>query len=1153
MQEHGPVTVLHVEDNEVSRLAAAAALRRAGFAVREAATGLEALSLLAEHPDLVLLDVNLPDLNGFDICRRIKADPETASTPVVMLSGYYSRAEDRAQGLEGGADGYLAKPVDPEELVAQLKAVLRRRQAEAEAREAARSSEAARGETAGLLQSVLDGATECGIVATDLDGRIVLWNEGARLNNGYAAEEVVGRADVRILFAPEDVASGKVQALFEEARRAGQAGGVLARVRKDGTRLTTSVALTLRRGAGGEPAGYVLVSRDVSRQQALEEELHRKDRALAAYSRRAGAEEARGRLLADLFREVRPLLGDVLRSPGGAEAAALPAGRECLGVIRSGARRLLRLINDFLDLAGGEAGDVDAPPGPVDVARVAREVLGLLRRPAVRKQVRVALRVEPGTGPVVAREALLRRVLFGCVADALAAAPEGGRVRVWVGPDGGGALRVEACAGGAGLRPRDVGRALAAARAADADGDAGFGLARARQLVEPRGGRAGVLLTAGRNRVFFAVLPPEAAPAPPSPGLVAVEAPAGERPWLTEALRRGRRADGGPAGEPAAAPPGPGAAVDAIALDGAGLGRDPAYLVEQGGALELRAAGVGPLPELPGRDEVLRLLERGGPLEVRLAGLLREGPAVKPGPGGRGVPTVPLPELARALARLRASERRYHGLVEGLQAVVWEAEPATRRFTFVSRRAEALLGYPLAHWLGGEDFWARLLHPEDRDATLARARQEAAAGRDHVLEYRAVAADGRVRWLQDSVSVARDEAGRPERLRGVTVDVTARRRAEESLRESTSLLRAVAEGTTDAVFVKDLQGRYLLMNPAGAALVGKSVAEVVGRQDWDIFDRDSARKVVEDDRRVLARGRPETYEDIVTAGGVTRTYLTTKAPYRNEAGEVLGLVGIARDVTEHLELRENQAKLRMAREIQRGFFPPGPPRLAGYDIAGASFPADATGGDLFDFIPLPDGSLAVAVGDASGHGFGPALLMAEARAYLRALALTRTDLSEVLGLLNGELAVEKTELYFVTLLLARVDPHARALSYASAGHPTGYVLGPDGGLKAALPSGGVPLGIERGHEFPAGPAVALAPGDLVLLVTDGAAEARSPGGGVFGTRRVLEAVRRHRARPARGIVEALHREVRAFAGGAPALDDVTAVVIKVEPGAGGVP
>src|SRR5262249_5774466 len=159
-----------------------------------------------------------------------------------------------------------------------------------------------------------------------------------------------------------------------------------------------------------------------------------------------------------------------------------------------------------------------------------------------------------------------------------------------------------------------------------------------------------------------------------------------------------------------------------------------------------------------------------------------------------------------------------------------------------------------------------------------------------------------------------------------------------------------------------------------------------------------------------------TYEESVTAGGVTRTFLSTKAPYRDEAGKVLGLVGIARDVTEHLALKESEAKLRMAREIQRGVFPAGaapPPRLR---IPGASLPADATGGDLFDFVGLPDGSLAVAVGDASGHGFGPALLMAETRAYLRALALTRTDLSEVLGLLNRELAVTKSELYFVTLL-----------------------------------------------------------------------------------------------------------------------------------------
>jgi sigma-B regulation protein RsbU (phosphoserine phosphatase) len=372
------------------------------------------------------------------------------------------------------------------------------------------------------------------------------------------------------------------------------------------------------------------------------------------------------------------------------------------------------------------------------------------------------------------------------------------------------------------------------------------------------------------------------------------------------------------------------------------------------------------------------------------------------------------------------------------------------------------------------------------------------------------------------------------------------RLADEALRRSEALLRAVSEGTTDAVFVKDLRGRYLMINPAGARLLGRSVEEVIGKDDRELFDPDGARRIMEGDRRVIAVGQTLTYEEAATAAGVARIYQSTKGPYRDARGHVLGLIGVSRDVTEHLRAKEQEAKLRIAREIQRRFFPSAPPRLAGFDVAGASYPADDTGGDYFDYFPLPDGSLAVAVGDASGHGFGPALRMSEVRAYLRALALTRTDLGEILGLLNRALAEENEEKHFVTLLLARLEPAARALSYASAGHPTGYVLGPDGAVKAALQSGAPPLGVDLAADFPCGEAVRLAGGDLALLLTDGILEARSAVEEPFGRERTLAFVRAHQGEGPGALVAGLYGAVRAFEGNAPQVDDITAVVIKAQ-------
>src|SRR5947209_7634862 len=103
--------ILCVDDDESNRFLLGQILRHEGFRVQEAATGGEALLLAAARPDLVLLDVQLPDLSGFEVCDRLKADPATAAIPVLHLSAVYTEGRDRAQGLDRGADGYLTKPV----------------------------------------------------------------------------------------------------------------------------------------------------------------------------------------------------------------------------------------------------------------------------------------------------------------------------------------------------------------------------------------------------------------------------------------------------------------------------------------------------------------------------------------------------------------------------------------------------------------------------------------------------------------------------------------------------------------------------------------------------------------------------------------------------------------------------------------------------------------------------------------------------------------------------------------------------------------------------------------------------------------------------------------------------------------------------------
>jgi len=130
MESQSPVTVLHVDDDATARGLLGQLLRSEGFQVVPAATGHEALSLVAGQPDVILLDVCLPDLSGFEVCRRLKAEPATARIPIIQLSGYFTHPDDRVHGLEDGADAYLTKPVEPRELIAHMRALVRDRQTE---------------------------------------------------------------------------------------------------------------------------------------------------------------------------------------------------------------------------------------------------------------------------------------------------------------------------------------------------------------------------------------------------------------------------------------------------------------------------------------------------------------------------------------------------------------------------------------------------------------------------------------------------------------------------------------------------------------------------------------------------------------------------------------------------------------------------------------------------------------------------------------------------------------------------------------------------------------------------------------------------------------------------------------------------------------
>jgi len=247
---------------------------------------------------------------------------------------------------------------------------------------------------------------------------------------------------------------------------------------------------------------------------------------------------------------------------------------------------------------------------------------------------------------------------------------------------------------------------------------------------------------------------------------------------------------------------------------------------------------------------------------------------------------------------------------------------------------------------------------------------------------------------------------------------------------------------------------------------------------------------------------------------------------------------------EYAEKQKLERDLDLARQIQRGYLPNENPRVPGFEIAGWNKPADQTGGDAFDFIPCDDGRLGLLIADATGHGVGPALMVAECRALLRGLASITVDLTQIMGKANEVLFEDLQEGRFVTVCLAFLDSETSTISHLSAGHGPliHYVAADDRFVE--LPAATLPLGITK--NLPSGPApdIVLGPGDLFILITDGFFEWIRADGAQFGLERLYEVIRINRQSACSEIIERLHCAVVEFGQGTPQEDDLTAIVVK---------
>jgi PAS domain S-box-containing protein len=433
--------ILNVDDDAANRYVKTRSLMLGEMEVIEAGDGATALALIAERqPLLVLLDVHLPDVGGLEVCRRIKA--EWPDIIVIQISATAISAAEKVIGLESGADCYLTTPVEPIELIAVTRAMLRLRHAETQAQEA--------GER---YRMIVESAVDYAIFTCGLDGRITSWNSGAQAILGYSPEEIIGGPCARIFMADDVIADVPDR----EMRLAHEGISVRAERwhrRRDGTRLWSSGRMVALRDRRGETAGYlkILYDRSIEKEARdalealniqLEDRVAERTRDLAEVNEKLREEmvereraseqirqlqkmEALGQLTGGIAHDFNNLLTAIL---GGLEVTRRriedPRSLRLIDSSISAAQRGAKLIAQLMAFARKQNLRIEYLP----LNTLVREMQELLER-SVGSAVSLAFDLTPDAWPVMADASQVQTALLNLAINARDAMPDGGTLRI---------------------------------------------------------------------------------------------------------------------------------------------------------------------------------------------------------------------------------------------------------------------------------------------------------------------------------------------------------------------------------------------------------------------------------------------------------------------------------------------------------------------------------------------------------------------------------------------------------------------------------------------------------------------------------------------------------------------------------------------------
>jgi PAS domain S-box-containing protein len=426
--------------------------------------------------DILLLDVNLPDLHGFEVCRRLREAPETARLPVIHVSATFVKEIDKAQGLDAGSDGYLTHPVEPTVLIATVNAFLRARRAEDEMRK----SEA-------KFRAVFDNAFS-GIVLLGEDMVFLDVNPAVCRLLKRSREELVGQP-LSAFLSPNSTANPKEIARLLDEKESWQ--GVFPLLKQDGT----PVQLEWYISAHSFPGVRLAIITDITERIRLEEqrdELLTSERLARAVAERAN--RLKDEFLGTLSHELRAPLNSILlrtevlrhRIENRAEV------ERGLMAIERNTRLQAGLISDLLDVSGISSGKLRLEVHPIDLAATIRSALEILSPAIEAKQLNLRTSFDETIGLISGDESRLHQVILNLTNNAIKFTPRGGTINVKL-ERADRQAKITVVDTGEGIQPDLLPHLFERFRQGDIQanrrhGGLGLGLAISKHLVEMHGG-----------------------------------------------------------------------------------------------------------------------------------------------------------------------------------------------------------------------------------------------------------------------------------------------------------------------------------------------------------------------------------------------------------------------------------------------------------------------------------------------------------------------------------------------------------------------------------------------------------------------------------------------------------------------------------------